>query len=75
MMEVTQNLTQSNEVTVLRTDAVRAAGYCERLQSLVQQICAIMNEAHAEGLDLTFQVAKDQCGRHFVPSINVVRPL
>jgi len=59
----------------LRTDASRAESYRRRLGPLLLDLAAIMNEAKADGLVVSFQVAQDQYGRYVAPPVSVVKPL
>ena len=55
------------------TDAQKAAEYRARLTPIMEQAIAIMNEAKAEGLIVSFSVNGDQWGRFVLSPIGVIR--
>lgn len=57
------------------SDRERASDYRARLAPVLEQAAAILNEAAGEGIDVSFQMPRDQYGRWTVPQINVVRVL
>ena len=57
------------------SDRDRAADYRARLGHVLEQAAAILNEAAREGIEVSFQMPRDQYGRWTVPQINVVRVL
>jgi hypothetical protein len=56
-------------------DRDRAADYRARLAPVLEQAATILNEAAREGIEVSFQMPRDQYGRWTIPTINVVRVL
>jgi hypothetical protein len=56
-------------------DADLAKQYRERMRLALEPVVALMNEASANGLEIGFQLGRDQYGRHIVMPIGVARPL
>lgn len=57
------------------SDRDRAVDYRGRLAPLLEQAAAVLNEAAREGIEISFQMPRDQYGRWAIPTINVVRVL
>ena len=55
------------------TDAQKAAEYRARLTPIMEQAIAIMSEAKAEGLIVSFSINGDQYGRSVLSPIGVIR--
>lgn len=65
-----------DNVTVLRkSDAEVAADIKAGAGAMLAPICALMDEARADGLVLNFQIGVDGFGRSRVVDISVVKPL
>lgn len=45
------------------------------IRPLLEGIAAKQNEAARHGLQIGFQLARDTFGRHFVQSIDIIKPL
>jgi hypothetical protein len=61
--------------TTGKTDTDVAAEFKAELRPLLDKIAAMQNRAAQLGLQLGFQFARDQFGRSFVQSVDVVKPL
>lgn len=61
--------------TTVPTDLDLAHSYEAALRAALGPVVQILNDAQAHGLQLSFQVGRDQFGRHVVTGIGVVRPL
>ena len=58
-----------------RPDADVARELREELRPLLDQVLAVQNKAQRAGLQLGFQIARDNFGRNFVQTIEVIKPL
>jgi hypothetical protein len=58
-----------------RTDAMRAQEIRDQLAPLLAQVCAILNQARADGLIVSFNLGLDMYGRSRVQDMSIVRPL
>lgn len=64
-----------DNVTKIVGDADFAREAKERVRAAFEPIVEVMNEATRRGLMLNFMIARDQFGRAFVQTIDVVRYL
>lgn len=60
MMELAVN----NDPTRIITDAEKAAGFKSKLDPLLAQVAAIIDEANKEGFIVNIAINKDQYGRN-----------
>lgn len=47
----------------------------KRMQAALVPVCEIMREADQAGLELNFNIGRDQYGRRNVAALTIVRPL
>ena len=57
------------------TDSEKAADYKDRIRQALAPVCAILNEAQAEGIQVTFNCGRDAFGRNVVGAVEAVKPL
>lgn len=65
----------SDDVTPLRTDAVRATEYRDRLRPLLSEFVDTLNQAEREGLLVIFNIGRDAFGRHALATLIVAKML
>lgn len=68
-------MSQPDNVHQLRTDAVTAADLRARATPLLNQLCELVDEARAAGLNLGFGIGQDNFGRTIINQLNIVKPL
>jgi len=52
-----------------------AAELKAELRPHIEAAAAVMNKASSHGMQICFQLARDQYGRNFIQTIDVVKPL
>lgn len=60
---------------VVPTDKERADAIRTKLQPLLEQLVATFNDAERDGLIVTFNIGRNQYGRHAVQNIAISKPL
>lgn len=66
----------TDNIAPLRTDAVIAAEIRGQISPLLDQICAIMTKARADGYEVSWVVQPDSFGRHIrCTEIAIRKPL
>lgn len=79
MLKAVEDNTEEQEtltVAKLRTDAVIAAEIRGQISPLLDQICAIMTKARADGYEVSWVVQPDSFGRHIrCTEIAIRKPL
>lgn len=61
---ITDQALVEDNIALLRTDAVIAAEIRAQLSPLLDQICAVMSKARADGLEVSWAIQPDSFGRH-----------
>lgn len=66
-----------NNLAVLNStnDRTIAETYRKDMHDLASRVADLINEARKSGLEVGFQIARDEFGNAFVPRISVVKPL
>ncbi len=58
-----------------KTDPEKAAQIRAMLTPVLEQVCAIVGDARANGLIVSFNIAPDQFGRVKVQALDITKPL
>jgi hypothetical protein len=58
-----------------KTDAEKAAKIRADITPILEQVCAVVGAARAEGMIVSFNIAPDQFGRVKVQALDITKPL
>lgn len=56
-------------------DAEAAQCVRDALGPLLREVCEVLDRAQAAGLDVNFQINRDQFGKRVVQNLSIVKPL
>jgi hypothetical protein len=58
-----------------KSDADKAKEYKAELRTRLEEVCAILNRANADGLVLGFNITRDGFGRNVIGALDATKPL
>lgn len=57
------------------TDAEKAKKYRDEVRPILDQVCALIDTARRDGLEISFGLGPNQFGKQVVQNLGVVKPL